>query len=111
MATAFTRQLGAQVGVQLDPIRDRTDAFSLGQFDQTCALVGKFNRGRIDKPFRVNRGTLSQRLGRSQSIALSLLNISMTTSKLNANIATGILLLTRILCQFIPFLIKINRLK
>lgn len=74
MATAFTRQLGAQVGVQLDPIRDRTDAFSLGQFDQTCALVGKFERGRIDKPFRVNRGTLQQRLGKPKSIALSLLN-------------------------------------
>lgn len=74
MATAFTRSLGAQPGTQLQPIRDRTDGSSLGVFDQVAALVGRFARGRIDKPFRVNRATLRQMLGKPASVALSALN-------------------------------------
>jgi hypothetical protein len=74
MPRAFTRQLGNQPGVQLNPIQDRTDGAVLGTFDQTAALIGSFRRGRIDKPFRVNRGTLKQLLGKSESITISLLN-------------------------------------
>lgn len=71
---AFTRQLGSQPGIQLNPIQDRTDAALLGVFDQTAALPGRFMRGRIDKPFRVNRGTLKTLLGKPASINLSALN-------------------------------------
>lgn len=71
---AFTRQLAFQPGIQLNPIQDRTDGATLGVFDQTAAIIGRFARGRIDKPFRVNRGTLRTLLGKPQSITLSLLN-------------------------------------
>lgn len=71
---AFTRQLAYQPGIQLNPIQDRTDGSVLGVFDQTAAIIGRFQRGRIDKPFRVNRGTLRTMLGKPQSITLSLLN-------------------------------------
>lgn len=71
---AFTRQLGSQPGVQLNPIVDRTQSASLGVFDQTVALVGRFTRGRIDRPFRVNLSNIDTLLGKAQSITLSLLN-------------------------------------
>jgi hypothetical protein len=74
MPRAFTRQLGSQPGVQLNPIRDRTNSGTLGIFDQTAAIVGRFVRGRIDKPFRVNRSTIRQLLGKPASVSLSLLN-------------------------------------
>lgn len=74
MARAFTRQLGSQPGVQLNPVIDRTQGGTLGVFDQTAAIVGRFTRGRIDRPFRVNRGTLQTLLGKPASISLSLLN-------------------------------------
>lgn len=71
---AFTRQLGQQPGVQLNPVKDRTQSSTLGVFDQTAALVGRFTRGRIDRPFRVDRSTLRTLLGKPASIGLSLLN-------------------------------------
>lgn len=74
MTRAFTRQLGSQSGVQLLPIKDRTQGAVLGVFDQTAALAGRFTRGRIDKPFRVNRNSFSMLLGKPASINLSLLN-------------------------------------
>lgn len=74
MARAFTRQLGSEPGVQLNPIKDRTGGGILSIFDQTAALIGRFTRGRIDRPFRVNRATLQTLLGKPASISLSLLN-------------------------------------
>jgi hypothetical protein len=76
MTRAFTRQLGSQPGVQLNPVRDRTGAGVLGDFDQTVAIAGRFARGRIDRPFRINRGTIRQALGKPASISLSALNES-----------------------------------
>ena len=74
MSRPFTRQLGSQPGVQLNPIKDRTQGGVLGVFDQTVALVGRFTRGRIDKPFRVNRNNFQALLGKPASINVSLLN-------------------------------------
>lgn len=74
MTRAFTRQLGSQPGVQLNPIKDRTAGVTLGVFDQTAALVGRFTRGRIDRPFRVNRSNFATLLGKPASISLNLLN-------------------------------------
>ena len=74
MGIAFTRQLGSEPGVQINPLKDRTTGGVLGTFDQTAAIVGRFTRGRIDKPFRVNRSTLKTLLGKPASISLSLLN-------------------------------------
>ncbi|MEJ7808179.1 MAG: hypothetical protein WKG03_19930 [Telluria sp.] len=69
-----TRQLQAQPGVQLNPLRDNTDGFSPQPTDQAFAVVGRFKRGRIDAPFRVNRGNLKAKLGTAESLRLSALN-------------------------------------
>jgi hypothetical protein len=69
-----TRQLQAQPGVQLNPLRDNTDGFSPAPTDQVAAIVGRFKRGRIDRPFRVNRGNLKSKLGAAGSLRLSALN-------------------------------------
>lgn len=74
MARQFSRQLGSQPGIQLNPVQDRTQSSVLGVFDQTAALVGRFTRGRIDRPFKVNRSNLYRMLGKPQSVALSGLN-------------------------------------
>lgn len=69
-----TRQLQAQPGVQLNPLRDNTDGFSPAPTDQAFAVVGRFKRGRIDAPFRVNRGNIKTRLGSAESLRVSALN-------------------------------------
>lgn len=68
MARAFTRQLGEQPGVELAPLQDRTGNNVLGTWDQSVAVVGKFNRGRIDKPFVVNPSNFLSRLGQPSPI-------------------------------------------
>lgn len=69
-----TRQLQAQSGVQLNPLRDNTDGFAPAPTDQAMAVIGRFKRGRIDAPFRVNRGNLKAKLGTPESLRLSALN-------------------------------------
>lgn len=69
----FERQIGEQSGIQLNPTVDRTDGVA-GLGDQTAAIVGSFNRGRIDKPFWVDAQTLRARLGAAVSLNKSLLN-------------------------------------
>ena len=73
MPNLFVRQIGEQSGIQLNPTVDRTDGIA-GIGDQTAAIVGSFNRGRIDKPFWVDSQTLRAKLGAPVSIAKSLLN-------------------------------------
>lgn len=74
MFHAHTRQLGAQPGVQLNPLRDNTNGFAAGTSDQVFAVVGRFRRGRIDAAFPVNRGNRLSLLGKPESIRLSALN-------------------------------------
>jgi hypothetical protein len=69
-----TRQLGSQAGVQLNPPKDNTDGFVTQVTDQTVSFVGRFKRGRIDVPFKVNRGNLVRKLGAPESIRVSALN-------------------------------------
>lgn len=71
-----TRSLGAQSGVQLDPVRDNTDGFTSGTGDQIAAVVGRFKRGRIDVPFKVHRGNIRTKLGAPESLRVSPLNES-----------------------------------
>lgn len=70
----FTRQLGPRSGVQLNPIADNTERFVAGNADQNIAVAGRFERGRIDKAFRVNRGNLYRMLGQPSSTSVSRLN-------------------------------------
>ncbi|WP_428383787.1 hypothetical protein [Nevskia ramosa] len=47
---------------------------SLSNQDQIFAVIGRFQRGRIDRAFLVDRSTLRRKLGVNQPIRLSLLN-------------------------------------
>ena len=71
----WTRQLGKEPGVQLNPLRDESELPATnGVEDQSFAIAGRFTRGRIDKAFIVNRGNLRQRLGKGESIRTLALN-------------------------------------
>ena len=70
----FTRQLGPRSGIQLNPVRDDTERFVGSNVDQIFGAVGCFERGRIDKAFRVNRGNLRRLLGNPASTQVSRLN-------------------------------------
>jgi hypothetical protein len=72
--TPFTRQLGAESGVQLNPLRDDSEIPSLDNADQVFAIMGRFTRGRIDKPFKANRGNVKKKLGKGEQIRVSALN-------------------------------------
>lgn len=75
MSTAFVRQLGAQAGVQLNPLRDNSEISTVGGIsDQVFATMMRATRGRIDRPFVVSRGNAFKRLGNGEQIRLSALN-------------------------------------
>lgn len=71
---AFTRQLGAQPGIQLNPLRDNTDGFAPDNSDQVFGIAMRATRGRIDKAFRANAGNFKTRLGAGESLRASALN-------------------------------------
>jgi hypothetical protein len=72
--TPFTRQLGARPGVQLNPLRDNSEIPALDNADQRFGIMGRFTRGRIDKPFLVNRGNIYKKIGRGEQVRTSALN-------------------------------------
>lgn len=74
MTAAFVRQLGAESGVQLNPLKDNSEIPSTDNSDQCFGIVMRATRGRIDRPFTVDRGTVYTKLGYGESIRLSDLN-------------------------------------
>ncbi|MBC7621245.1 MAG: hypothetical protein H7293_20050 [Candidatus Saccharibacteria bacterium] len=70
----FTRQLGSQPGVQLNPLMDDTDGASQSNSDQILATVARLTRGRIDRVFRVNRNNLEMLTGIAQAVRANALN-------------------------------------
>lgn len=72
--TAFTRQLGAESGVQLNPLRDNSEIPVQDNYDQVFGIMMRATRGRIDKPFKVNRGNVFKKLGKGEPIRVSALN-------------------------------------
>lgn len=74
MATAFVRQLGAESGVQLNPLRDESEIPTTDNADQVFGILMRATRGRIDKPFAVDRGNVQKRLGKGEQIRVSALN-------------------------------------
>lgn len=74
MPADFSRQLGAQPGIQLNPILDNTDGVAPDNSDQVFATVMRATRGRIDKPFAVDAGTVSAMLGAGESMRVTPLN-------------------------------------
>lgn len=74
MSTAFVRQLGAESGVQLNPLRDNSEIPVSDNSDQVFGIMMRATRGRIDKPFAVDRGNVFKKLGSGEQIRLSALN-------------------------------------
>jgi hypothetical protein len=74
MTTAFVRQLGAESGVQLNPLRDNSEIPTQDNADQVFGIMMRSTRGRIDKPFKVNRGNVANLLGRGEQMRVSALN-------------------------------------
>lgn len=70
----FKRQLGAESGVQLNPLRDNSELPAGDNSDQVYAIALRASRGRIDKAFTVNAGNVKMRLGNGESIRSSELN-------------------------------------
>lgn len=70
----FTRQLGAESGVQLNPLRDNSEIATVDNYDQIFAIMMRATRGRIDKPFLVDRSNVKRRLGNGEPMRVSDLN-------------------------------------
>lgn len=81
----FVRQLGFQPGVQLNPLADNTDGAVPDNSDQIFGVVARLTRGRIDRPFRVNRSNFLAKTGAPESIRTNALN----EAKLQAYEALG----------------------
>jgi hypothetical protein len=74
MTAGFTRALGAEPGVQLNPLRDNSEIPALNNQDQVFAIAARLTRGRIDKPFVADRGNVKMRTGHGESLSKSSLN-------------------------------------
>ncbi len=74
MTTAFVRQLGAESGVQLNPLRDNSEIPTQDNYDQMLGIMMRSTRGRIDKPFKVDRGNVLNKLGKGERISVLALN-------------------------------------
>lgn len=73
-AMSFTRQLGAESGVQLNPLRDQSELPGSSNSDQIFGIMMRATRGRIDKPFVVDRNNVIQKLGKGEQIRVNALN-------------------------------------
>lgn len=74
MAVAFTRQLGAESGVQLNPLRDNSELPVTDNSDQSFGIMMRLTRGRYDRPFKVHRGNVTQKCGKGETIQTNALN-------------------------------------
>lgn len=74
MTVSFVRQLGAESGVQLNPLRDNSEIPVGDNSDQVFGIAMRSTRGRIDKAFKVNRSNVVKRLGVGETIRASELN-------------------------------------
>lgn len=74
MAVAFVRQLGYESGVQLNPLRDNSEIPSADNSDQIFGIIMRCERGRIDRPFKVDRGNIFKKLGTGEQMRVNALN-------------------------------------
>lgn len=74
MTVAFVRQLGAEPGVQLNPLQDSSEIPSSSNADQIFGIVMRATRGRIDKPFVVDSSNVYTKLGYGEPMRVSALN-------------------------------------
>ena len=74
MTVAFTRALGYESGVQLNPLRDKSEIPSQDNADQIFGIVMRATRGRIDRPFVVSSGDVYTKLGAGEAVRVNALN-------------------------------------
>lgn len=74
MSATFTRQLGSESGVQLNPLRDNSEIPTQDTYDQIFGIAMRATRGRIDKSFKVDRSNVANKLGKGEPIRVSELN-------------------------------------
>lgn len=78
-AFAFTRSLGSESGVQLNPTVDASEKSILsGVADQNFAVAMRCLRGRIDGVFKVNRNDYLKKTGYGEPMSVSALNEAHT---------------------------------
>jgi hypothetical protein len=71
---AFTRQLGGESGVQLNPLIDNSEQTVSDNSDQSFGILMRATRGRIDRPFGVTRGNVFSKIGAGETVRTSALN-------------------------------------
>lgn len=71
---AFTRQLGNESGVQLNPLIDNSEQTVSDNSDQSFGILMRATRGRIDRPFDVVRGNVLSKIGSGETVRTSTLN-------------------------------------
>lgn len=74
MASYFTRSIGAEPGVQLNPLVDSSALPSASDSDQRFGIVMRATRGRIDRPFLVTASDVYDKLGAGEQIRVNALN-------------------------------------
>lgn len=73
--TNYRRTLvGDQSGVAVNIPIDTTDRMTQSEGDGVFAVVGQFSRGRIDKPFLVDKSQMYRKLGKPKSMRTSAAN-------------------------------------
>lgn len=77
MTAAFVRQLGAESGVQLNPLKDKSELPTQSISDRVFGIPMRATRGRIDRAFKVHEGNVRKKLGRGEPVRLSALNHAM----------------------------------
>lgn len=77
MTAAFVRQLGAESGVQLNSLKDKSELPTQTISDRIFAIPMRATRGRIDRAFKVHEGNVRKKLGRGESVRMNALNQAM----------------------------------
>lgn len=74
MTRPFTRQLGYESGVQLNPTQDNSERTAAGLADQVFAVAMRCTRGAIDAPFKVNASNYLRKVGYGEAMKKNALN-------------------------------------
>ena len=74
MGKSFDRQLGAESGIQYNPLLDLSETASVSKYDRNAAIMARLTRGRIDKPFLLNRDNVFIKAGAGEPMRLNALN-------------------------------------
>lgn len=81
MTINFTRALGNEAGIQLNPLVDGSEIPATGNADQSLAMIMRATRGRIDKAFGVTSSNFYKRLGYGETIRANALNEAWVQAK------------------------------